>query len=94
MIIRFSILKVDTKVSSRRSRRSRSYLSRDRDRDSRLVSKYYYIRSSYSSINSIIRIITTNDRFFSIFIKFSLVLVIIYSNIIVIKQLNKVKDNI
>ena len=33
-------------------------------------------------------------RFFSINIKFSLVLVIIYPNVIVTELLNKVKDNI
>ena len=71
----------------------RSYLSRGREgRNNRLVSSRYRVRSSRSRSNS--KDTTTKARFFNIIIELRLVLFIIYTNIIIIKFLNRVEDNI
>ena len=59
--------------------------------DNRLVTSYYYLRSSriVSNNSSII----TQFKLFDIIIKFKLILVILYLNIIVTKFLNKVINN-
>ena len=93
IITKYFIIKVATKVSNRRDRSLRNYLSRDKDKDNYLVSSYYYIRSS--------RIRGTDDKstitktkLLNIIKKFNIVLIIIYSNVIVTKLLNKVENNI